>query len=140
MRPSRRYASLGAARREIYGGAETPLTMAVQNLVRDVIGRLPAHGTPFVVAFSGPDCARAMRIAALGFGRIGAQVHIEDGLAARSAFDRIDFIFVEQSHERAALADVSVEVHAEGTTPTRPGSVGFAPPMAEAPALALISA
>src|SRR5690606_4092463 len=74
---NRRYASLGAARREIFSRNDTPLTTAVQNLVRDVIGQLPSHAAPFVVAFSGQNSAYAMQIAALGFARIGARVHIE---------------------------------------------------------------
>lgn len=127
----RRYAELGPARQEIFSGRDTALTRAVQTLVRDIIGQLPPHPAPFIIAFSGPDAGHAMRIAAFGFARIGAEVHIEDVFNPRGTGGRSDFIFRLFDSSDESKPDLLVNVHHLGDPVPKTGNISFAVPARE---------
>ncbi|GHA12198.1 hypothetical protein GCM10007989_03290 [Devosia pacifica] len=129
-------ASLAAARSEIFSANDTPLVASVQTLVRDVIGRLPEHSRPFVVAFTGANSASAMRVAALGFARIGAEVHIHGNANSSRQSAQHDFIFVQDGDAHIHPVDVTVEALAQGEVRRNPADIAFTPPAAR-PALVL---
>jgi uncharacterized protein involved in exopolysaccharide biosynthesis len=110
---AQRYANLDVMRREIFGSATTPITMAVQTLLRDVLARLPDHDGPFVLSFSARDRKLARygaEIAAMGVERIGSRALLVTQLDIGTDASQHRFIFVTDDHNLAAAADLAIEV------------------------------
>ena len=119
---AQRYANLDTARREIFSAATTPVTAAVQALLKDVLAALPAHEGPFVLSFSAGDRALARygaALAAIGVERIGGKVLFVDQPHIAADAGQFRFILVTADHHLAAGADLDIAV-VSTTDPVEP--------------------
>lgn len=115
--PSRRYASLDAARSEIFGTATTPLATAVQILLKRILDALPDHKGPFVLAFSADDAALARygaELAALGIERIGSRALLAEPQHFVDDAGQYNFLLVTADHYLADSADLDIIVVPRG--------------------------
>ena len=139
---TRRYANLDIARSESFGRATTPLTSAVQVLLRDVLAALPPHNGPFVLAFSATDTPLARygaELAAIGVDRIGSRALVVDQPQTVDDAGQYRFILVTADHYLAAGADLHVTVVAAGEHPVAPPSdIVFVLPPAPRPRPSLV--
>jgi len=141
---AQRYANLDVARRQIFGTGTTPVTTAVQTLLKDILAALPEHGGPFVLAFSAVDQALARygaTLAAIGVERIGGKALFIDQPHIAADAGQFRFILVTADHHLAAGADVEVAVVAAGEVVdavTRPGAIVFHLPPAPLPRPTLV--
>jgi len=141
---AQRYANLDVARRQIFGTGTTPVTTAVQTLLKDILAALPAHSGPFVLAFSASDPALARYaagLAAIGVDRIGGRALVVDQPHIAADAGQFRFILVTADHHLAAGADVEVAVVAAGEVVdavTRPGAIVFHLPPAPLPRPTLV--
>jgi uncharacterized protein involved in exopolysaccharide biosynthesis len=111
---ARRFASLDSAKGEIFAGLDTPLTRSIQQSLKQILGNLPRHGKPYVLAVSAirdADLATAgATLLATGLERIGARaLVIGDSDSADIASDQ-NFILVDSRHALAATADLDILV------------------------------
>ena len=141
---AQRYANLDVARREIFSMASTPVTAAVQTLLKDILAALPAHGGPFVLAFSASDPALARYaagLAAIGVDRIGGRALVVDQPHIAADAGQFRFILVTADHHLAAGADLEIEV-VEATdavaAATHPGAIVFHLPSSPPPRPTLV--
>lgn len=139
---ARRYANLDTARAEIFGMATTPITTAVQALLRDVLAALPTHEGPFVVSFSADDLGLARHgaeLAAMGVERIGSRALVVDRPHIAADAGQYRFILVTSDHFLAARADLHVAVTPADEAAVAPAdTVVFALPLAPPPRPALV--
>ena len=112
IRPARRFAGLDSARRELFGNQDTPLTFAVQRLLRRALVALPQHPKPFVLTISSlddPDLASTgAALVALGLERIGGNVLVVDPRKPAEFADDYSFILVDAAHDLARDADLEI--------------------------------
>jgi uncharacterized protein involved in exopolysaccharide biosynthesis len=135
---ARRYASLDTARREIFGTEATPLTNAVQDLLREVLAVLPTHGGPFVLAVTARDpelAAYGTALAAMGLERIGGKALVAEPGETPGDAAAYRFILVGETHHLAPSADLDIRVASAAELrhrPLHPGEVALVLP-AESP-------
>jgi len=111
---ARRFASLDSAKGEIFAGLDTPLTRSIQQTLKQILGSLPRHGRPYVLAFAAirdADLAAAGgALVATGLERIGARTLLAmDGASTGFGDDR-NFILVDARHDLARTADLEILV------------------------------
>ena len=131
---ARRYASLDSARREIFGTDATPLTQAVQDLLREVLAVLPTHDGPFVLAVTASDpelAAYGTALAAMGLERIGGKALVAEPGETPGDAAAYRFILVGDTHHLASSADLDIRVASTDELrrrPLHPGEVALVLP------------
>lgn len=112
--PARRLAGLDSARRELFNNHDTPLTFAVQRLLRQALAALPKHPKPFVFVISSlhdADLASTgAALVAIGLERIGGNVLVVDPRQPAAFADEYSFILVDAGHDLARDADLEILV------------------------------